>query len=371
MISNNVANLNTPGFKTQSLRFSDLSYSTLGGQGLARFGSGVEYSQSTINFRQGDLRASNNDLDLGVEGRGFLVLFNGEKKVYTRTGQFVLDKSGFVTERLSGYKLALLGSSGTLNTISLDGKRTSPPKATTEIKFADNLSSTATEHVISGVEVYDSNGGKQTWTVRFTSAYATQAGKWKVTVEDEKGAKISEGEIQFTGSTLEAGKDKLTVKLTPKVGTPSDVVLDFSAGVTAFSSGTFSSLRVSTKDGYAAGNLNRISVDADGFLVAEYSNTQTDKLGRVALADFDNLQALTESAAGLFEASSDANPKLLGSKESGIGQVKGQVQEASNVDLSQEFGELILVQRGFQASSQVVTAANEMIQQLLEMKGKG
>ena len=376
MISNNVANLNTPGFKSSSLRFGDLFYrgttpsGLLGSTGAMQFGTGVGLSGSTLNFRQGDLRSSGGDLDLAIQGRGFLVLMDGNRKVYVRTGQLALDKDGYIADSALGFRLGVLSAGGGLQTVSINGQRTNPPKSTSEIKFADNLSATATEHVISGVEVYDSNGGKHTWTIRFTNTFSTTAGRWAVTVEDEKGVKIKEGEIVFNGSTIVADKSKITVDFAPAGAAASKVVLDFGTGVTGFSAGTFSSLNVRSKDGYAPGDLTRVLIDTDGQIKLEYSNGQSTKLGYVALADFENLQGLTQRGDGVFEVTSGELPQLLWQGEGGMGTIKSQSVEASNVDLSQEFGQLILYQRGYQASSQVISVANEMIQQLFELRGR-
>lgn len=373
-ISNNVANLNTPGFKTSTLRFADLFYSARGAgssqSASSQFGTGVTYAQASVNFRQGDLRTSSGDLDLAIEGRGFLMLLNDGDALYTRGGQFGIDSDGFISELNLGSNLGVLSPTGVVSPFNINAKRVNAPKPTAEIKFTDNLSATAQEHVVSGIEVIDSNGGSHTWTVRFTSAFATAPGRWTVVVEDEAGEKISEGEIEFTGSTPTPGKDKISVSLTPATGAATTVTLDFSSGVTGFSGGTSSSLRMDTKDGYALGQLTRVSVDEEGQLKLEYSNGETEQVGSIALADFEDLQSLRQTGDGLFENVSGAEARVSAQGQAGVGTLKGQSIEASNVDLSQEFGQLILYQRGYQASSQVISVANEMIQQLFELRGR-
>lgn len=375
-ISNNVANLNTPGFKASSLRFADLFYSggdsgSTGVSGSPQFGAGVTYTQTTINFKQGEIRTSSQDLDIAIEGRGFLALLNGDETVYTRTGQFAIDADGNLSETNVGMKLATLTSTGVLQPFNVNDRRVNPPKATKEVKFVDNLSSTAEEHVISGVEVFDTNGGSHNWTLRFKNDFANTAGRWAVTVEDEEGNQVAEGEVVFNGSTVVPGKDKVTVELKPASGAASTIVLDFSSGVTGFSSGSSSSLRVESKDGYGLGQLSRISVDEEGRLKLEYSNGQSEATDHIALVDFEDLQALRQRGDGLFEDASPREPRIARQGEFGVGTIQGQSIEASNVDLSQEFGQLILYQRGYQASSQVISVANEMIQQLFELKGGG
>jgi flagellar hook protein FlgE len=144
-ISNNVANLNSPGFKTTTTSFNDIfSY---GGGGITSFnnlgnspsGNGVRFSGSRIDFGQGDLRQSPNDLDLAIQGTGFLVLLKDEKTVYTRTGQFVVDSDGYVAQQGTGYRLGILDGSGRATTLNLDTRRTSAPIATTKVKQRPRL----------------------------------------------------------------------------------------------------------------------------------------------------------------------------------------------------------------------------------------
>ena len=129
-ISNNVANLNTPGFKTSGLRFGDLFYTGTGVPGLlgsgggVQFGAGVTYSQSLINFRQGDIRRSDGELDLAIQGRGLLMMLPGKDspvqgRLYARTGQFGLDSEGYIAERTLGFRLGILTSAGSLQAFSV------------------------------------------------------------------------------------------------------------------------------------------------------------------------------------------------------------------------------------------------------------
>jgi flagellar hook protein FlgE len=376
-ISNNVANLNTAGFKTSAPRFADLYYgqqfarSAPGAGNTMQFGSGVEYGYSSRNFTQGDLRSSSGPLDLAIQGEGFLALLDGSATRYARTGQFSVGDDGFIEEKGTGLKLAALTSSGALGPISLTGKQINPPQATTVIQFSDNLSSGSTNFSIPNVDVYDANGGKHTLTIAFAPDASIMLGRWQVTVTDENTLPVQQGTLQFNGGIPEPGRDKIDFTLRTVDAPPLMVTLDFSTGVTSFSAGSTSSLRVSDKDGYATGTLSSMSVDADGQLVLQYSNGQTDTLGTIALASFSNPQQLLQMGKGLFDASHAAPPKYRASNGAGVGQLIAGATEASNVDLSTEFGQLILIQRGFQASSQVLSAANEMIMQLFQMRGQG
>jgi flagellar hook protein FlgE len=376
-ISNNVANLNTAGFKTSTPQFADLYYGqqfapgSSGNPNVTYSGSGVEYGYASLNFKQGDTRPSDGQLDLAIQGNGFLTLLDGKDARYTRTGQFIVDGDGSIRDKTSGLQLAALTGSGDLSGLSVSGKQLNPPQATTVVKFTDNLSTGSTSFSIPNVDVYDASGGKHTLKLDFKPDSGPLPGRWKVSVSDENGLPVQESMLQFTGGIPDPGRNKIDVTLRPANAPLLTVSLDFSSGVTSYSAGTTSTLRVSSKDGYATGTLSSLSVDQDGQLIIGYSNGQNGKLGAIALASFTNPQQLIQTGKGLFDASHAAPPAYRSSNGAGVGKLLSGATEASNVDLSNEFGQLILIQRGFQASSQVVSAANEMMMQLLQMRSQG
>jgi flagellar hook protein FlgE len=370
-ISNNVTNLNTPGFKATTFSFADsFSYGGLGSSfsryvGGRQVGSGVRYGQESTNFGQGDLRQTGGDLDLAVKGSGMLVLLDGDHTYYTRTGQFGINEDGYVALIGSNYRLGVLNGSGQAVDINIDANKTNPPSKTTKVTFNDNLSSTAADATVADMAVYDANGTKHVWKAVFTRVGDTAPGEWKVKVTNQTGTVVGEQTLKFIGSV----PDPATNLLTFASGGLS-VDFDLSA-VTSFSSGPLSGIRASKVDGYGLGTLASVKVDADGKIQLAYSNKQTETLGAVAVADFRDPQKLTRLGQGLYADRDGSNARLLTSRQEGIGElVSGQI-EASNVDLSAQFGELILVQRGFQASSQVVSVSNDMIQQLFGIRGQG
>lgn len=370
-ISNNVANLNTPGFKTTSVLFGDLFSFNRGsefvGSTYSTRGSGVHIGSSRVNFAQGDLRQTGGALDLAIEGEGFLVLLNDDNTFYTRTGQFAVDNDGYVSQQGTGYRLAVLDSTGQAAPINLDDRQTYAPAATTRVEMSGNLQATETEVTVSNIAVYDSLGTKHTWTATFTQT--ATPGEWSVAVKDSDGNSLGGGTIKFIGGTIDPTASQITITDSPVGANPLSVLLDFSAGTTSFNNGA--ALQVASADGNAVGTLTTVTIDENGQFKLAYSNGKTDFAGSVAIADFRDPQALTQIGDGLLRASNDAQFRLSASATDGVGRlVSGQI-EASNVDLAGQFGDLILVQRGFQACSQVVSVANDMIQQLFGIRGQG
>lgn len=370
-VSNNVANLNTTGFKSSTVTFQNL-YGTPGGGGLALTGDhggghGVTVGDGTLNFKQGEMRTTDRDLDLSVDGNGFMVLLDGDRTLYARTGSFEVDQDGFVVMAGTGYRLATLDANNRPVSVSIDGQRTSAPKATTAVTFADNLSSTASAFTIGDIMVFDATGALHTWSARFTKDATAGANVWNIAVTNEKGTAIGTRALSFTNGAVDPAAAKLAFTDTASNLT---VDFDFSTGVTSFSGGEVSTLRAAKVDGYAAGTVTAVVADAAGRLELAYSNGQKVDLGAIAIADFRDPTAL-EQRDGVFAEVTPGQHAILSSADPRVGQVRSRRLEASNVDLSQQFGDLILIQRGFQASSQIVSVSNDMIQQLFGIRGQG
>lgn len=370
-VSNNVANLNSLGFKTSDVTFSNIASSRdTGGisleNGSGDNGGGVGLASSNLDLKAGQLQQTSNDLDLAVDGTGFLVLLKGNEVRYTRTGSFAVDKNGYIVLSGTDWRLATLDNAGRAVAISIDTSRTSAPVATTKVAFADNLSSTATSYSLSDVSVYDDSGTQHKWQLAFSRAEGSS--DWTITVTDDTGKTIGSQTLSFESGAPTADTSQLTF-------TDSDnnlsVLFDFSSNVTSFSSGTVSSLRTASVDGHAVGTVTTVAVNSDGELELAYSNDEKKQLGAVALASFRDSADLTQESAGLFSTTRGADVQLLSSADSRVGQVLSDRLEASNVDLSKEFSDLILIQRGYQASSQIISVSNDMIQQLFGIRGQG
>lgn len=375
VISNNVANLNTTGFKGSQLQFSDLYYKNndagLGaGDPQQQIGGGVGTGGTFLNFQQGEARQTGGDLDLLIDGPGLFVLRKEGQTTYTRAGQFQFDEDGFIVDKANGARVAGLANGDQLTDLSITGLRASPPKASSQVKLNGNLSTGDAQHVISNVTVYDTLGTATVLKLTLDNNNAVTPRSWKVTATTNDGTVVGSGEVRFENGKPALGFDSVALNLTPKDGQSVAFKLDFSVDVTSFAGGTDSTLSVASQDGYAAGSLVKASFDGDGNFVTTYSNGQVEKHGRLALAWFSSTDALEQVGGNQFVNRFGQEPNVGQPGQAEFGKIVARSLEMSNVDLSQQFSEMIITQRGYQASSQIITTANEMIQQLLDMRGK-
>lgn len=377
-ISNNVANLNSQGFKGSTVSFENIlganSRSNNGYGGST--GNGVQNAPGRLDFATGELRQTDRDLDLAIQGGGLLMLMRGDDVMYTRTGSFDVDKNGFIVLSGTDWRLATLDASGQPQSLSVDISRTNPPKPTSKVAFTDFISTTDPTATVGNITVFDKTGAKHVWTVTATKDTSPGAvsGTYNVTVSDINGvlktgtdaaATTQTKQLKFIGTVADPSNSKLDFT-DPGSGTV--VTLDFSA-VQTFSA--TSTIRAGTADGYGVGTFATLGVNDAGQVEIGYSNEQKQQLGSVAIVDFRDTTDLTQESSGLFSARDSAMRDILPSGDVRVGKVQSRRLEASNVDLTLEFSDLILVQRGFQASSQIISATNDMIQQLFGIRGQG
>jgi len=377
-ISNNVANLNSQGFKGSTVSFENIlgaNSRSNNGYGSST-GNGVQNAPGRLDFAAGELRQTDRDLDLAIQGGGLLMLMRGDDVMYTRTGSFDIDKDGFIVLSGTDWRLATLDASGQPQSLSVDISRTNPPKPTTKVAFTDFISSSDPTATVGNITVFDKTGAKHVWTVTATKDTSPGAvsGTYNVTVSDINGvlktgtdatATTQTKQLKFIGTVADPSNSKLDFT-DPGSGTV--ITLDFSA-VQTFS-GT-STIRAGKADGYGVGTFATLGVNDAGQIEIGYSNEQKQQLGSVAIVDFRDTTDLTQESSGMFSARDTAMRDILPSGDVRVGKVQSRRLEASNVDLTLEFSDLILVQRGFQASSQIISATNDMIQQLFGIRGQG
>ncbi|MFC7879041.1 flagellar hook protein FlgE, partial [Isoptericola sp. NPDC057391] len=369
---NNIANVNTTGYKAARTQFQDtLSQlvaagvapdQQVGGSNPAQIGLGVTTSAVTTQFTQGAAQTTGVPTDLMIDGDGFFVVERGGQQYYTRNGAFSFDGSGRLVnasgDLVQGWTATggRISSSGPVGPITIPVGAVVPPEATTSVTLGGNLPSDAADgtEIVRDVEVFDERGGSSRMSLVFTAT----GGGWSVSARDgETGAALAGPQA------LTFADGKLTGGGALAVG---GVRVDLGA-VTSYAE--LANVAVESKDGAAAGSLTSYSVAGDGSIVGRYSNGRTEVLGQVALATFTNPGGLEKAGGSLYAASQNSGDVLVGAAgDQGLGSITSGALEMSNVDLSQEFTNLIVSQRGFQANSRVITTSDEVLSELVNLK---
>lgn len=357
-VSGNVSNMNTPGFRASDNFFRNVGHSEAGALG-------VEVSETRLRNSQGELRQSGNSTDMAINGRGFFIMETetGERS-YTRAGQFRLNDQHRLIDTVSGLQLMALRDDNSVSVVDLSALRIKAPTPTTRIDLSGNLVTGSTSHVINDVRVFDSSG--QTLPLTLTFSSQTQANSWNIDVTSETLGTVGSGNVQFSlDGTVSDGHNTVTLTLASN-GNTQQIELNFGtpgslAGTTQFS-GAASSVVAAVKDGSALTGLSNITVNDKGVLQLTYANGSTQDGPTIALAHFADESALIQNSRGQFTAA--AAPESGRAMTGAFGKIQAGYLELSNVDLAQEFGDLIIIQRGYQASSRVMTVASEMLEQL-------
>ena len=363
---NNIANVNTAGFKGSAVQFQDtLSQTQNAGTGVgdgtgatnpAQVGLGVKVAGITTNFTQGAGQATGRASDLMISGDGFFAVRNGGETTYTRAGAFDFGPDGRLTTTdgslVQGWTATngVLNPNGAVGDITLPTKGVSNPVATQSATIAGNLPSDSVEGTVftRDLPVFNADGTSDSMPISFTK---TLEG-WNVAVPG--GAPVS---LVYAGGVLQ----------------PQGVIPPFD-GVTIDFSGTTSYAKLNTfavtgQSGRAAGTLTGYSIGADGVVTGTFSNGATESIAQIALATFANAAGLEKVGGSNYRTTPSSGAADLGTLGSdGVGSLAGGYLEMSNVDLSQEFTNLIVAQRGFQANARIITTSDEVLQELTNLK---
>lgn len=357
-VSNNVSNMNTPGFRGSDTFFENVD----GGRGTRVAGEGLRTGA-------GDLRQTGTPTDLAINGNGYFILRDDSGNLYyTRAGQFRFDQEGLLTDSVTGYHVMAIDSSGNLSTIDLDAYRTLPPQATSIVNMVGNIGPGTPSTSVGSIRIYDAAGQLHTLTATITDNTAVTPGSYLVSVKDETGAVVGDGEVIFdTNGTPLAGHNTFNLSLS-YLGQTQTVALNFGTpgafdGATRLS-GIATNLGAQVKDGHPLLGITNLSFDDQGVMQFIYSSSEKRSGPRIALASFPNESSL-ELVGGRLIAGSSVQQREIGRPGEGIfGKIAGGSLELANVDLTQEFADMIIIQRGYQASSRVMTVSNQMIEEL-------
>jgi flagellar hook protein FlgE len=406
VISNNVANLNTPGFRGSEVDFGNLfSGAPQNGNDTSEFvgGGGVATNRTELDMTPGTQQQTGNGLDLFLQGTGFFVLQNADGGTeYTRDGSFHFDATGDLVTADGSMKVMAQTAAGALAPINIQALQTSAPKATTTVNLQGSLAEEDSAFTLSNVTVFDKLGTPHVLTLQFTkntgsstpgapggtpnpgapgtpTPTPTGTVQWDVAVT-ESGVQVGSGSVSFDAATgvISPTTSTLSLSLSLHGTDATSIDFDFSqvngeavpqtgGGTGSTPGGNNSNVSVAKQDGFAQGTLTGQTFDQNGILKLTYSNGESVDGPTLALAQIPDTDGLVEEANAVFLY---AGTKAVSLRTAGPDlQVISQQLEASNVDLTTEFSTLILMQRGYQGASQVVSTANDMLQQLLEMRG--
>ena len=392
--ANNIANVNTAGYKSQMATFKTLfsqnlrparaATATIAGLDPQQVGAGVRLGTTSTDFNQGSIEYTGQSLDLSLLGDGFFVLKSPVGgHYYTRDGQLTLDADGRLTQSSSG--LAVQGllvdqASGTIPENAVPEDIIIPPgltlnaQATTESTIAGNLDAEAATGDLTTMQwqYYDSLGVDHVMTITFTKNAAANTWDWEGTVEGTTNS-LGTGQLVFNsvGDVSSGGTGTATVTaastgVTAGATDPQAVTLDFST-MTQYSASA--EVQATNQDGFPPGSMTDVTIDDQGTVSAVFSNGQNRPLATLAIANFSNVQGLERRADNLFAQSANTgSPQIVTAGRAGVGTVQSQAVERSNTDLATELTQMIVLQRGYQAATRLISTADEMLQDALSLK---
>lgn len=374
-IANNTANLNTPGFKGSTLLFADMyaSGGGLGGPGAGSQGLGLNTLGTMLSFQPGQLQSTDNGLDLAVDGAGLFVLRDAAGRIrYTRDGQFKFGADGVLVTQVGEEQVMALDDAGALVPITLADLRTNAGARSAQLSFSGNLPATPENSTANNITVFDQAGVPHQLSLQF---HRNADGTYTVSAQEGTAAAVAAtGQLQFIGGVIDPAHGSVTLRYPLGAAADDaaawDMQLNFTPNLTLQSSGTTVNLTVTSQDGHVPGSLTGTAFDANGTLQLSYSNGQTTHGARLALARFDSVDAVRAVGDNRFEAADPRGWVTGRAGNDGFGNLKSSMVEMSNVDLSSQFSDLVIMQRGYQASSQIVSTANEMLAELYGMKSK-
>jgi flagellar hook protein FlgE len=400
VIGNNVANINTVGFKSSRITFGELFSQTLrgatqstassGGTNPVQVGLGASIMSIDTIFKQGVIEATSNDSDLAIEGTGLFVVKRGDRTFYTRVGAFERDSSGKLVMKGTGAvvqgKIAdsqgVIPAGAGLEDITIDVTRKTPPMATDLVKLSGNLDASADPYVPASagppavaesggkvgctMSVFDSLGNKHSITVTMTKN--ATANTWDYTVEDDTPTTLTTGSLTFkSDGFVDTGSPVVIPAITLTNGAADlNISLDFANLTQTQGSSNMTPREI---NGYTAGEMSGWSIDQNGYITASFTNAQLLKLGQIVLAEPNNPAGLNRVGDGLFDLSPNSGTAAIISPgaESRSRILPGSLEQ-SNVDLPEEFTKMIVAQRGFQANSRVITTSDEILNEVVNLK---
>ena len=401
VVGNNIANVNTTAYKSARVTFQDMLSQTTagasqptvdrGGTNPQQVGLGMRVGGIDVSHAQGSLQSTGKQTDFAIQGNGFFIMKDGQRVFYTRDGAFDVSSDGELANPTNGMKIqgwradqnGFVDTTQPIGSINIPFGQSIAAQESTSMTFAGNLDSRlATGAIVSTtVDVYDSLGAAHPVTVTFTKNAA--ANTWDVTAAGDgvlvTGVTPVPAQVVFgpTGAittpdptTTPPTPLQLTTVLAAGVVGPGAINIVSDVGVTALTQfASAGQLSPTFNNGFSAGQLVSFSMGPGGDITGIFSNGTTRQIGQIAMALFTNPAGLLRAGQNTFETTSNSGIPIIGTPgTAGRGTVGTGVLEGSNTDLAREFTNVVIAQRGFQASSKVISTADEMLQDLVNLK---
>jgi flagellar hook protein FlgE len=390
VIGNNLANLNTDGYKDQTLSFGDIFSQMQGTSGNGdpiQIGSGVQIEGTSSNLTNGSVDSTGVASNMALQGNGYFVVSQNGVTSYTRDGDFSVNASGQITDASGDLVMGFpavngaISTSGALAPITVDSNGTVPAAATSSFQVDANLDSASTVGTTfnTPLTVYDSLGTPQTLNIQYTNT-GPNAWSYSVTLPGSATGSAAATTTLATGTLSFNSSGQLTTGTVPAINITgladgaANMSLtwnldDASGNPTITQQNSASALNTTpTQNGFAAGTLTGYSVLSDGVVQGQYSNGQTLSLGQVAVANFANPQGLTQGADGDEQATTASGAAVIGQAGvGGDGTITGGAVEYSNVNLSTEFANMIVAQQSYDANAKVLTTLDQVDQSTIQM----
>jgi flagellar hook protein FlgE len=364
-ISNNISNMNTPGFRGSDSFFENVMDD-----------DGTEIAGTGIDTSEGQIEQTSTDTDVAIQGQGLFILKDSEGNLYyTRSGQFEFNSSGDLVDSVNQYYVQGYSPSGSYGNINISNLQTLPAAATTTVNMTGNIVSSSSPDTIGNITVYDAQGTAHVLTVTMTVATSsttpepTGSTTWNVAISDSSG-QLGSGQISFdnTGAP-EAGANEVNISANLG-GQAQNIEFNFGtpggqSGATGISGDT-TSLAAQVQDGHGVIGISSESFDTNGVLQLTYADGSTHAGPQLALASFPDEASLQQLQGNLYLPPANQSVQIGRPNQNVFGQIEGSSLEMSNVDLTQELADMIVIQRGYQASSRVMTVSSDMLQQLYD-----
>jgi flagellar hook protein FlgE len=387
VISDNIANMNTVGFKAGRSQFQEmLGNSFMGTAGMTTIGGGVGVATVDKMFSQGTMLGTGGEFDMAIGGDGFFALQGDVDGVngmfYTRNGQFTNDKDGFITNanglKLMGYEADSTGNIGAqLTALKIDDSPI-PPTATktlgmavnlqveeSKIKTFDSANPSGTSDYMSTCTVYDGQGKAHEVAVYYNKQPGSNTWNTNMSVDGE--SPTSGPTLTFDDNYQIVTPAQGTIDVPQASGTGIQVTVDF-ANTTTYAEKASQPTKI-TQDGSQSGTFQNIAIAKDGKITGTFSNGEERVLGQVGLARFTSNGGLRSTGGGLYASTLKSGNVLMGTANSnGRGEIVAGALEQSTVDIATEFTNMIVAQRGYQANSRTITTADQIMQEAVNLK---